>query len=106
MKEMCYNTNQGIPRCKEVQKFIWPANCTLHPNFLHKNGKDFFFFFFLYGKQPNLSISVMFLFLVGLNSCQNCLKLFKYIVVTTQGKALATSALATSALYLKWTNHN
>ena len=26
--------------------------------------------------------------------------------VTTQGKALATSALATSALYLKMTGHN
>jgi len=64
MKEMCYNTNQRIPRCKEVQKFIWPANSTLHPNFLYKNGKVLFYFL-LYKKQPNLSISVMFCFLLA-----------------------------------------
>ena len=63
MKEMCYNTNQGIPRCKEVQKFIWPANCTLHPNFLHKNGKDFFFFFLV--RETTKSFHICYVFVFG-----------------------------------------
>ena len=61
MKEMCYNTNQGIPDVKKYKNLYGQqtVHCTL---IFYTKMEKIFFFFFLYGKQPNLSISVMFLF--------------------------------------------